>query len=110
MGFGKNTDDNNETWTIANDQAHGTYSHKLTEAELPSHHHHIATDPKAIGNDPNYDNPIGWWATSSFTDLPYAFRQGTRSGWIGQTSNCGSNLAHNNMPPYLGVYIWKRTK
>ena len=24
-------------------------------------------------------------------------------------NNVGGNQAHNNMPPYLSVYIWKRT-
>lgn len=30
-------------------------------------------------------------------------------GWTGETSSVGSDQAHNNMPPYLAVYMWKRT-
>ena len=29
--------------------------------------------------------------------------------WTGETSSVGGNAAHNNMPPYLAVYVWKRT-
>jgi microcystin-dependent protein len=28
--------------------------------------------------------------------------------WTGATSSVGANQAHNNMPPYLTVYCWKR--
>ena len=28
--------------------------------------------------------------------------------WTGATSSVGGNGAHNNMPPYLAVYMWKR--
>lgn len=28
--------------------------------------------------------------------------------WTGATSSVGSGTAHDNMPPYLAVYIWKR--
>ena len=29
--------------------------------------------------------------------------------WSGETSSRGGNQPHNNMPPYLAVYVWKRT-
>lgn len=29
--------------------------------------------------------------------------------WTGATSSVGGGAAHNNMPPYLAVYMWRRT-
>ena len=34
--------------------------------------------------------------------------QASRS-WTGETSSVGSGTAFSNMPPYLAVYVWKRT-
>lgn len=73
----------------------GEATHTLTAAEMPEHWHNIdnyITDSGAAGN-----NWALQWGGKSYI-----------SGHI-PTSNTGSSQAHNNMPPYLVVYMWKRT-
>ena len=76
----------------------GEITHKLTQAEMPKHNHAIyapnagAPDVGAAIGFPEVGSTNTWWAAACMT---------------GQT---GDNEAHNNMPPYLSVYIWKRTK
>mgnify|MGYP003196393292 CR=1 FL=1 len=76
----------------------GSTGGEITQAEMPKHNHIIYT-PNAGGPDvgaaigfPEVGSTNTWWAAACMT---------------GQT---GDNEAHNNMPPYLSVYIWKRTK
>ena len=66
--------------------------------EIPAHRHKI-TYPNAGG--PYGDAAIGY-PTSS----------GTTKTWMAEmckTESAGGGTAHNNMPPYLAVYMWKRT-
>lgn len=81
----------------------GETTHKLANSEMPSHTH---------GNQKGYSgyiqNTSGWTNTGDidFQTNPSASFRYYGSYPIGYT---GGNLAHNNMPPYLAVNIWKRT-
>ena len=85
----------------------GEFEVKLTTEELPSHNH---PEKKLMSNgiqgyiiDPNtygtYDgdifgvNQLEWYKNKSAI----------------LTESTGGDMPHSNTPPYLAVYIWKRT-
>lgn len=80
--------------TYAAGSTGGEAAHTLTVDEMPRHNHEI-DNLNAAGN-----------AT------PYMTVQAQdKKGYGGnvQTMFAGGGKAHNNMPPYLAVYMWKRT-
>ena len=68
----------------------GEATHKLTVAEMPSHNHGIA--PYSGTHAEQYNN----------------IKTGAQNVGSMKTGSAGGNVAHNNMPPYLAVYMWKR--
>lgn len=72
----------------------GEAAHTLTVDEMPRHNHEI-------------DN-----LNASGNATPYMTVQAQeKKGYGGnvQTMYAGGSKAHNNMPPFLAVYMWKRT-
>lgn len=69
----------------------GEASHVLTASEMPAHSHSLTFCRF---------KPASWEGDS----LCY-----TGYDEVKATGSAGGNGAHNNMPPYLVVYIWKRT-
>ena len=67
--------------------------HKLTVAQIPSHNHSI---PSVLGYKSGANDKNGGSSKGNWTAM-------TASGYAGGGS------AHNNLPPYLAVYMWKRT-
>jgi hypothetical protein len=70
----------------------GEAEHTLTVNEMPSHRHTILATTQGTAFGSNYINPSN--GSRNSTD---------------QTELTGGGQAHNNMPPYLAVYMWKRT-
>lgn len=74
----------------------GEETHTLTKAEIPDHAHTLKYTGQSVTEGVN---AIRLYQAASNQYNEY-------SG--GQSSDCGDQ-AHNNMPPYLAVYTWRRT-
>ena len=90
IGVGTGTDANSEAKAFAAGATGGEYNHTLTDAEMPSHDH---TYTRVVGGLGGED--VGSGATYG--------RISSASG------SAGSDDPHNNIQPYLAVYMWKRT-
>lgn len=77
---------------------------KLTVNEIPRHSHDTgvtttASETKGMGID-----GTAWVKGGLFADRFCV------TGKLTPTSNTGGSQSHNNMPPYIRVYAWRRTK
>lgn len=90
----------------------GEASHTLTTAEMPSHGHNPANESGYYGFITNSKKAfeVGDMGAQSGSGRYYPFASATfdisRNSLTGTT---GGGTSHNNMPPYLSIYIWKRT-
>ena len=75
----------------------GEETHTLTVEEMPSHTHqfHLSSPRNGTSGGGSFFVDAGTYGVDSW-------------GIYWTTNPTGGDAAHNNMPPYLAVYAWKR--
>jgi hypothetical protein len=90
IGAGTGTDSRSESKAFSAGSTSGAYNHQLTVAEMPSHNH-------------SYVVHLGTGSSGPIS-LHDRIPQQTKT-----TGSTGGNGTHNNIQPYITVYMWKRT-
>lgn len=93
--------------TYSNGSTGGEATHTLTKEEMPEHGHAFGYNAgsrleTAIAYSINLNGSVN-------PNIP-SFTMGGDYGSAGSVTinTSGNSKAHNNMPPYLTVYMWKR--
>lgn len=89
----------------------GAATHILTVAQIPSHQHPMGTETNPYVFTTS-DGSTGSDAAGNQTGTGYKFPRVSSSASIARATYdrpCGEGTAHNNMPPYRAVNIWRRT-
>lgn len=74
----------------------GAKTHTLTVSEIPSHNHQIKN--------------FNAWGNLPITASRYEYSVNKKyNHGENPTNNTGGGQAHNNLQPYVAVYLWKRT-
>lgn len=95
VGVGTGTDVNGQSRTFSSQITGGEYTHALTIDEMPTHNHSFDTGGVSVASGSKYNRVYN--ASSYSANHTY------------QSTPRGGGQAHNNLPPFIAVYMWVRT-
>lgn len=107
-------------WNAAGDTG-GEKDHTLTIGEMPAHDHNsgeLVTNTTGSGHQHNINRRNAAGTTGGVAmgsglvntdDNTGTTGSSHTHGIAGSTADTGGGNAHNNMPPFLAAYIWRRT-
>lgn len=82
---------------------------KLAKTHMPSHDHRVRTN--RTESYPAYFHTTHTGSGNSSNGWAYLSTSGTYNSGVGTlyVESVGDNTPHNNMPPFVAVYVWQRT-
>ena len=103
IGVGTGTDSNSTSKTFAINETGGEYNHTLTINEMPSHSHLLRYN---ISNGTTYRGGYSLIYDTYSRSWTSDNGQNTIDHYM---DSAGGSQSHNNLQPYITVYMWKRT-
>ena len=106
IGVGTGTDSNSTSKTFAINETGGEYNHTLTTNEIPSHSHNLSNWVWVVSPGANSGNFYIPRQTDGIGNTNYS-QTSMDTQWTGGNPT-GGDQPHNNIQPYITVYMYKR--